>query len=120
MKRIIYLGLIILLFSSCVHADFRRVAYFKDADKNRIYVYETSEENLSKIQKHAKEKMNTDGRWTIVLYYPQTDDAQNWNMVTVSPTFEVALERASRSGALAGYWRYPSGLNKFIESPDLE
>lgn len=118
MKNLITITLAIVsavcLFG-CSSGDYDQVAYYKGNNNDRVFVYKTSETNVQKLEKHASGQMNTEGQYTVVLYYTATP--ANVDEITSSMTFDYAMERAAQPNCIAGYWIYPSGLSKFVERP---
>jgi hypothetical protein len=120
MKKLLLLFLPMLFFA-CQSDEFRQVSYFKSDQNFRVFVYAVpNESSLEVIQKHAKERMYTEGSTTAVYYYTvSTLDSLKYDITTANDAFQ-AQDLACTKGCIAGYWKFPTGKESFIENPCVE
>lgn len=104
------------LLSCSSGPKFDQVAYFKDNDRYRVMVYVAPDATIEQIKEHAQSQMNTPGRLTVVYYY-RSEIGLFPNTVTSATSMIDAMEMGLRSGCIAGYWKYPTGAESFIENP---
>lgn len=90
MKHLIALAFIL---SNPVHAsELNRVSYFKDANRNRVMVYQSAPDSTaSDIEAAMASVAHTPGRFTLVYVYPHdATNALDW--VTLLPDYLSAVE----------------------------
>lgn len=106
-----------LTITSCADGPkFDQVAYFKDSEKRRVMVYVAATATLEQIKAHAQKQMNTPGRLTVVYYYRSLNGLFP-NKVTSAASMIEAMEMGLQPGCVAGYWKYPTAADQFIENP---
>jgi len=107
------LFLIIFIISSIEDSDFEQVGYYKTKLRNgsyfRLFSVYTSSTNWEKMKKYAQNQMWSEGGSTFVFFF---NDRKNTPDVTqVGMKFNKKYERYW----IAGYWKYPTGKEKFAK-----
>jgi hypothetical protein len=119
-KVLVLLALVALIISACmVESDFVQVGFYRKVtaiSTNRVYSYyvknfEDNPEMWKKMEDFAKSQPYTQRGITAVFFF---NDRQNTPDVTL-----IGLEfpESYEPYCVAGYWKWPTGVEDFKEYP---
>lgn len=95
---------------------FEQFAYYKSPENFRVLIFIAPDASLQQIEEHAKKQPNTQGAATVIYYY--RDNANlHADAVTLAKNEHIAMEAGFKPNCIAGYWKYPAGQERFIETP---
>ena len=117
MRKLLLFLLPILMFSCST--DYERISYFfADVNNFSVAVYAVPDDtSIDDIKKHAQKRHHIDGGTTAVYYYTVSSlDSLKYDISTAPDAF-TAQDLACTKGCIAGYWKFPTGKENFIENP---
>lgn len=120
MKKLMVLLLSILMLSCS--SDYQRISYFFMSGSNfSVSVYVVPDgTSIDDLKKHAQKQHHFGGGTTAIYYYTvSTSESLKYDISTAPDAF-TAQELACTEGCIAGYWKFPTGKENFIETPCKE